>query len=184
MTQDSSSLAGKTALVTGGSRGIGRAIAIQFARKGLRKLAITYVRDLESANSALKECRKEGVETAIAIKADLLNPSVGKHLITQASAGLQTSTIDILVNNAAMLDPATSPSVENLTLEHFQEQMQANCFAPVAITNACMSHLPPSGGRVINISSVAARTANPGNVATYGASKAALDSYTRSMGPW
>ena len=175
------SLAGKTAVVTGGSRGIGRAIAIHLARKGVRKLAITYVRDLASAESSLAECHKEGIELGIAIKADILNPSIGRDLITQVLVGLETSTIDILVNNAALLDPINTPSVENLTLENFQELMQANCFAPVTIINACMPHLPPSGGRVINISSAAAKTPNPGTIVTYGATKAALDSYTRSM---
>lgn len=161
--------------------GIGRAIAIHLARKGVRKLAITYVRDLASAESALEEIRKEGIETAIAIQADILNASVGRDLITQALVGLETSTIDILVNNAALLDPINTPSVEDVTLENFQELMQANCFAPVSIINACMPHLPPSGGRIINISSVASKTPNPGTIVTYGASKAALDSYTRSM---
>ncbi|GKZ51319.1 hypothetical protein AbraIFM66951_005466, partial [Aspergillus brasiliensis] len=174
------SLTGKTAVVTGGSRGIGRAVAIYLARKGLRKIAITYVRDVASAESALEECRKEGIEAGVAIQADILNSSVGKDLITQALVGLQTSTIDILVNNAALY-PANPLSVENLTLEDFQELMQANCFAPVSITNACMPYLPASGGRVINISSVVARTPNPGTLVAYGASKAALDSYTRSM---
>ncbi|CBF82269.1 hypothetical protein AN9232.2 [Aspergillus nidulans FGSC A4] len=181
MTQAPWSLARKTAIVTGGSRGIGRAIAIHLTCKGLSKLAITYISNLAAAESTLDECRKNGLGMGIAIKADLLDPNIGHGLVQQALAGLETPTIDILVNNAAYLDPSEAASVEELTLPVFQKVMQANAFAPISIISATMPHLPVSGGRVINISSAAAKLANPGPVMTYGASKAALDSFTRSL---
>lgn len=175
------SLASKSAIVTGGSRGIGRAIAIHLARKGLSKLAVTYVGNVASAESTLHDCRKLGVEKAIAIQANLLDPSIGTNLIAQVLGGLDTSTIDILVNNAAVVTPDKTEPVTETTLGTFLEMMQGNVFAPISIINACMPHLPASCGRVINISSTAAKMANPDPIMTYGASKAALDSYTRSL---
>ncbi|KAL2816630.1 hypothetical protein BDW59DRAFT_175740 [Aspergillus cavernicola] len=115
------SLAGKTDVITGGSRGIGSAIAIHLASKGLSKLAITYVGNLASAESTLEECRKNGIERGIAIQADILDPSIGPDLIQQVLTGLETPTIDILVNNAAYLDPTEASSVEESTLNVFQK---------------------------------------------------------------
>lgn len=65
--QEPWSLAGKTAIVTGGSRGIGRAIALHFARKGLSNIAITYVANRNAAEATLDECRKLGIEHSIAM---------------------------------------------------------------------------------------------------------------------
>ncbi|KAH6980678.1 hypothetical protein BKA56DRAFT_643965 [Ilyonectria sp. MPI-CAGE-AT-0026] len=144
------SLASKTAIVTGGSRGIGRAIAIHFARKGLEKIAITYASNSEAAQVTLDECRRLG-------------------------------TIDILVNNAVLIDMKLYQPVDETTADIFSQLMHGNVYSAMAVTTECMAHFPPKGGRVINISSAAAKMGNPSPTFVYGATKAALESITRSF---
>ncbi|OAP62864.1 hypothetical protein AYL99_02091 [Fonsecaea erecta] len=182
-TTASSSLDGKVALVTGGSRGIGAGIALHFARKGIRALAITYATNLQAAEETLSECRSmsPNLKTA-AIQADVLDPTIGPNLIPKVLEALAIDRIDIVVNNAALVNDLSliQPFV-NTTADVFGKTMQGNVFAPMSIINAVLPHLPPKGGRVINISSVASKLANSDPVLTYGASKAALDSITRSL---
>ncbi|KAI8314504.1 Short chain dehydrogenase [Colletotrichum sp. SAR11_59] len=180
-SQEPWSLVGKTAIVTGASRGIGKAIAIHLARKGLSKLAITFASNSQAARETLDECRKLGVEAAVAIQADALDPSFGTMVVSQTLEHLSTESIDILVNNAVLGDPSKVQPVSNATLPVFLEVMQANVLAPISLTTAVLPHLPPYGGRVVTISSVLAYQANLDPTMTYGASKAALQSYTRSL---
>ncbi|KAH7127314.1 hypothetical protein EDB81DRAFT_889118 [Dactylonectria macrodidyma] len=159
------SLAGKTAIVTGGSRGIGQAIAIHLARKGLDKLAITVL-----------ELKK-----AVAIQADALDPKFASKVISKVLERLDTNAIDILVNNAALTDPTKALPVKDTTLNVFFEIMQANVYAPVSLATALLPHLRRYGGRVINISSILAYQPNADPTMTYGASKSTLQSFTRSF---
>ncbi|TDZ15792.1 Short chain dehydrogenase asqE [Colletotrichum orbiculare MAFF 240422] len=175
------SLAGKTAIVTGGSRGIGRAIAIHLACKGLTRLAITYASNKDAAKETLDECRRLGVKEAIAVQADALDPSFGPKIVSSVLEELATSTIDILVNNAVLADHSKVQPVKDTTLPVFLEVMQANVFAPITLTTAVLPHLPSYGGRIIAISSVLAYQANADPTLTYGASKATLQSYMRSL---
>ncbi|KAH8663896.1 hypothetical protein BGZ61DRAFT_367562 [Ilyonectria robusta] len=174
-------IGGKTAIVTGGSRGIGRAIALHFARKGLSNIAITYVANRNAAEATLDECRKLGIKHSIAIHADALDPDFGTKIIPQVLQGLKTTTIDILINNAVLADPSAAKPIKETTLKNFLEIMQANVYAPVSLTTALMPHLPTYGGRVVNISSCASKWANSDPIITYGASKATLDSFMRSF---
>lgn len=175
------SLADKTAIVTGGSRGIGRAIAIHLARKGLEKIAITYASNSEAAHVTLDECRRLGVSQAIAIQADLLDPQFGPLVIQKTLQGLGTKTIDILVNNAVLIDMKLYQPVDETTADIFSQLMHGNVYSAMAVTTECMAHFPPKGGRVINISSAAAKMGNPSATFVYGATKAALESITRSF---
>ncbi|OQV06709.1 hypothetical protein CLAIMM_11245 [Cladophialophora immunda] len=182
-TSDPSLLQGKVALVTGGSRGIGAGIALQFARKGIAAIAITYATNLKAAEETLSKCRSisPSLKTA-AIQADVLDPSIGPNLIPKVLKGLETDRIDIVVNNAALVnDLSLVQPFANATSDAFGKTMQGNVFAPMSIINSALPHFPPKGGRVINISSVASKLANSDPVLTYGASKAALDSITRSL---
>ncbi|UPK95716.1 hypothetical protein LCI18_006651 [Fusarium solani-melongenae] len=147
------SLASKTAIVTGGSRGIGEAIAVHLARKGVTKLAITYATNLKAA---------------IAIQVDALDPTFGSKIIVQVLEGLDTKVIDILVNNAVLADPAKILPVKDTTLENFLELMHGNVYAPLSLTTQLLPHLPTYGG-------------NPDPTMTFGATKAALQAYTRSF---
>ncbi|KAF5530231.1 DAL5-Allantoate ureidosuccinate permease [Fusarium mexicanum] len=91
-------LNGKTAIVTGGSRGIGQAIFIHLACKGLTKLAITYASNIEAAEETLKRCQELGVEQAIAIKADALDPHFGPKTIAEVVKRLGIPVINILIS--------------------------------------------------------------------------------------
>ena len=176
-----SSLAGKSALITGGSRGIGAAIALQFAKKGITSLAVTYANSEEAANSVLAECRALGVAKTVAVHANLLDTEIGRNLIPKILAGLETKTLDIIVNNAFMADFAVMQPFESITLDGFSKQMNANVFGMISVTQAALPHFPATGGRVINTSSVASKIGNTDPVIVYGASKAAVDSITRSL---
>lgn len=176
------SLSGKTAVVTGASRGIGKAIAIHLARKGLANVAITYASNKAAADDTIEACRALGVKNATAIKADALDSEIWPRVIKQSLADLGVDTIDILVNNAIMGNQDAYKATSDLAPDNFCSVMLANVYAPVATTLAFMEHAAPtSGGRVINISSVASKTGNAESFMTYGASKAALDSFTRSF---
>lgn len=176
------SLSGKTAVVTGASRGIGKAIAIHLARKGLANIAITYAVNKSAADDTIQACRALGVKNAISIKADALDSAIWPKLIQDSLAALGVDTIDILVNNAIVSDSNAYVATSDLTPEDFSSMMLANVYGPVATTLAFMEHAAPKyGGRVINISSISSKTANPEPMITYGASKAALDSFTRSF---
>ncbi|CCT65215.1 related to DAL5-Allantoate and ureidosuccinate permease [Fusarium fujikuroi IMI 58289] len=180
-TRGTSSLDGKTAIVTGGSRGIGQAISINLARKGLSKLAITYSSNIKAAEETLKICQELGVKQAVAIQADALDPEFGPKTVAQALERLDTTVINILVNNAVLADHTKVLSIKDTTLNIFLEIMQANVYAPVSLTTSLLPHLPEYGGRVINISSVLAYQGNADPTVAYGASKTALQSYTRSF---
>jgi 3-oxoacyl-[acyl-carrier protein] reductase len=176
------SLAGKTAIVTGGSRGIGRGIALHLARKGVANIAITYVTNKEAAEKTLQACRELGAQRAHMIRADVREPGVGQRIIDEALSGLETETLDILVNNAILADPEKAmKTMAELTEDDFDATMHANVFTAVKLMVAFLAHVPASGGRVINISSIAAKRANWEIVMTYGASKAALESFTKSF---
>ncbi|KAL1848854.1 hypothetical protein Daus18300_013466 [Diaporthe australafricana] len=174
-------LTGKIALITGGSRGIGRAIAEHLAQKGLQKLAITYVSNKAAADLTLEQCRSFGVKQAIAIQADVLDTTMGPRVIKEVLDGLGTTTIDILVNNAILTDSSKVLPIADTTVDNFDENMRGNVFTPIGLMIAFMEHVPKHGGRVINISSMASKMGNRDPIMTYGASKAALDSYTRSF---
>jgi 3-oxoacyl-[acyl-carrier protein] reductase len=180
-TPSSSSLAGKTALITGGSRGIGASIAIQFAKKGIAGVAVTYATSRNAAEEVLAACRKIGVKNTLAVQADLLDPQIGPNVVAKVLAGLETQTLDILVNNAAVVDFSLAEPFEAITLNAFSKAMQGHVFGMISVTRAVLPHFPPRGGRVINISSIRSKTANADPMMVYGATKAAVDSITRSL---
>jgi 3-oxoacyl-[acyl-carrier protein] reductase len=103
-------------------------------------------------------------------------------LIPTVLKDLDVTTIDILVNNAAILDMAYVQPFPHVNQEKFQEQMIGNLFTPLRLIQDLLPRLPKRGGRVINISSIASKVANPDGVFVYGATKAGLDSLTRGLG--
>jgi 3-oxoacyl-[acyl-carrier protein] reductase len=163
-------LEGKVALVTGGSRGIGAAIARRLAQDGA-KVAVNYSSSKQAAEAVVRTIKEEGGEAVLAPGDVSVKDGPAKIAATTRAA---FGRIDILVNNAGVLEAA---ALGDATREHFEKVFAINVFGVVEMTRAAAPHLP-DGGRVINTSSIGARAAVAG-VSAYCASKAAVDALTR-----
>jgi 3-oxoacyl-[acyl-carrier protein] reductase len=163
-------LAGKVALVTGGSRGIGAAIALRLAEEGAA-VAINYARNKEAADDIVARIGELGSK-AIAFKANVASPDETQGLIENVIKVL--GRIDILINNAGVFEMLP---IDQVNLEHYQRVFDVNVKGVIATTIAALPKIP-DGGRIINISSVVARASWAGS-SVYSATKAALDTLTR-----
>jgi 3-oxoacyl-[acyl-carrier protein] reductase len=166
----SNKLAGKIALVTGASRGIGRAIAERLSRDGA-SVAINYVRNLDKAEEVFTEITSAG-GTAFTIQADVCRIDGIQQLFEKTLEHF--GRLDILVNNAGI---RISPTVADLQEEEFDRLFAINVKGPFF---ACQqaAHQISDGGRIINISSAVTRMMLSG-YSIYAASKAAVDQLTR-----
>ncbi|XP_062511380.1 uncharacterized protein LOC134187280 [Corticium candelabrum] len=170
----SSSLANKIVLITGASSGIGAATSVMFAKVGCR-LSLTG-RDAVNLEKTASSCRgvKDGVEV-LSVVADLRNE---KDVETVVEKTLEKfGCVDVLVNNAGVLRIG---SIENTTLEEFDQVMSVNVRAVFYLTSLVVPHLIKSKGAIVNVSSVDGIRAFPGVIA-YDMSKAALDQFTRCL---
>ncbi|NKK73601.1 SDR family oxidoreductase [Rhizobium leguminosarum bv. viciae] len=166
-------LMGKRALVTGGSRGIGAAIALVLAEKGA-DVAITYNKSPERADGVVSSIEKLG-RRALAVQADSADPDAAKRAVTETVEKL--GGLDILVNSAAI---GLAGPIADLDLAQFQALMDINVRAPVAFSKAAIPHFS-KGGRIISIgSALGDRVPFPG-VTAYAMSKSALHSFTRGL---
>ena len=166
-------LSGKTALVTGGSRGIGAAIAKRLAADGAN-VAITYTKDA-SAASAVVNAIEQGGGKAVAIQADAANVEAVKAAVEKTVATF--GQLDVLVNNAGTAIPKT---FEETTLEEMDRVIDINVRGTLATTQAALKHMK-SGGRIISIgSAVGDRVQTPGLVA-YSATKGAVKIFTQGL---
>jgi 3-oxoacyl-[acyl-carrier protein] reductase len=167
-------LTGRTALVTGASRGIGRAIAERLAADGAF-VAVHYGRNDAAARETVAAIRQAGGE-AFPVRAELGTEGDVQQLFTQLEAGLEGRPLHVLVNNAAVADYVAS--IEQATIENFDRLFAINVRAPLFIVQRAL-RLMPSGGRIINISSGVTWFAIPEVV--YSMSKGALNVLTRSL---
>ncbi|MBX5023922.1 SDR family NAD(P)-dependent oxidoreductase [Rhizobium lentis] len=166
-------LRGKRALVTGGSRGIGAAIAEALAESGA-DVAFTYHRSVEKAAAVAKKIESRG-RRAVAIQADSADPNAIAQAVEKAVSVL--GGLDILVNSAAIGHAGT---IADLDVEEYQALMDINVRAPVLFAKAVIPHLG-EGGRIITIgSALGERVPFPG-ITPYSMSKAALTSFTRGL---
>ena len=137
-------LKGKVALVTGGSRGLGAAIAVKLAKLGA-DVVISYVSSDDKATYVVEEIRKEGVK-ANSIKSDQADLSSAKPLIDSVIAGF--GKLDILVNNAGITAQGQMVDDPELDEDKYNSQWQVNVMGAIAITRAAASKLT-DGGRII-----------------------------------
>ncbi|GGG27193.1 short-chain dehydrogenase [Rhodococcoides trifolii] len=171
-------LAGKVALVTGASRGLGAAIAAALAEDGADVL-VHFASDHDAARAVVLDLRSRGVKAA-PVRADLTEPTGPQLLWEEVDHALAMldleSTIDIIVNNAGVNVRA---SIDDVEPADFDRQVALNQRAPVFVTQMGLSRLR-DGGRIINISSGSARYARPG-VLAYAMTKGALNVFTRAL---
>jgi 3-oxoacyl-[acyl-carrier protein] reductase len=167
-------LRGKAALVTGGSRGIGREIAIELAAAGAA-VAVNYRRSRREAESVVREITAAGGR-AIPIKADVSSPADATALLRSARSAF--GRLDILVNNAGIWEEA---SIERMTPRDLERTLAVNLKGVVYCCRAAVPALRASRtGRIINISSTAALLGEPLH-SHYAASKGGLEALTKSL---
>jgi len=166
-------LEGKVALITGGSRGIGAAIAKRLAADGAN-VAITYTKGADAAASVVKEIERAG-RKAIAIQADAADADAVKAAVEKTVTTF--CRLDILVNNAGTAVPKR---FEETTLEELDRLMDINVRGVFVATQAALKHMK-SGGRIISIgSAVGERALTPGLV-PYSATKGAVKMFTQGL---
>jgi 3-oxoacyl-[acyl-carrier protein] reductase len=169
----SKKLEGKVALVTGGSRGIGAAIAKRLAADGA-SVAITYTKDGAAASSVVKEIERGGGK-ALAIKADAADAGAVQGAVEKAVSTF--GRLDVLVNNAGTAIPK---KFEETTLEELDRVIDINIRGALVATQAALKHMK-SGGRIIMIgSSVGERVLVPGLV-PYSATKGAVKMFSQGL---
>ena len=166
-------LQGKVALVTGGSRGIGAAIARRLAADGA-EVAVTYVSSPEKAESVVAEIKKLG-RRAVAIRADSADAAAVKAAVDKTAAEL--GRLDILVNNAGVFIPS---NFEETSVADIEKQWKVNVQAPIVASQAAIRHMK-EGGRIITIGScLGERVSFPG-ITLYSMTKAAVVGLTRGL---
>ncbi len=169
----SKALEGKIALVTGGSRGIGAAIAKRLAADGAN-VAITYTKGADAAAAVVKDIERAGGK-AIAIQADAADADAGTAAVEKTVA--RFGGLDVLVNNAGTAIPK---SFEETTLEELDRLIDINLRGTLVATQAALKHMK-TGGRIIMIgSSVGERVMVPGLV-PYSATKGAVKMFTQGL---
>jgi 3-oxoacyl-[acyl-carrier protein] reductase len=169
----SKKLAGKVALVTGASKGIGAAIAKHLAAEGAA-VVVNYSSDREGAQRVVADITGAGGK-AVAVQANVAKKQDIERLFAEAKKAF--GKLDILVNNAGIYE--FSP-LESLTEEHFHKQFNTNVLGLLLASQEAVRHFGPSGGSIINISSIASTQA-PATASVYSATKAAVDAVTRSL---
>ena len=169
-------LKGKVALVTGGSRGLGAAIAETFADQGA-DVAITYVASSAKAEAVVAKLKAKGVR-ALAIQSDQGDPTSAKPLVEKVVEHF--GKLDILVNNAAVVAKGQRVDNPNFDVATQDRQWQINVLGPVATTRAA-APVMSDGGRIIYIGSLNGTHSLVAGVADYTGTKAALNGYARGV---
>ena len=179
MNTGSGKLAGKLALVTGGSRGIGRAICVRLAEEGC-DVVFSYRSGKEEAEKTAALCREAGAGNVLSVGADVSSPNDCEMLLKEAdNAALQTGAgFYILVNNAGITKDALLIGMKNEDLDAVLDVNLKGSF--YMMRGAAKRMLRKRAGRIINISSAAGILGNAGQ-ANYAASKAAVIGMTKSL---
>lgn len=168
---------GKVALVTGGGRDIGRAVALELARRGA-DVAVNYSQSAEKALETVREIQTLS-RRAVAIQADVTRPEDVKKLAEQALE-FGHGRVDILVNNAGGM--VKRALLEDLTPELIDEVLRLNFTSVLLVSQAIIPHMVRNGGgKVINISSIAGHNGGAPTTPHYGPAKAAVSNLARTL---
>lgn len=167
-------LEGRKALITGGDSGIGRAVAIAFAKEGA-DVAFNYLaQEQEDADELMRLIEAEG-KTAYPIPGDLSDLSFATSLVSEAASKL--GGLDLLVNNAGK--QLHVETIEDLDIEQVSQTFTVNIIAMYAIVKEAMKYLP-AGSSIINTTSIQAYDPSPG-LLDYAATKAAITNFTKGL---
>lgn len=165
-------LNGKVAIITGASRGIGAAIARRLGREGAR-VAINFLRSEQAATRVAEEIRASGGQ-ALLVRADVADEAQVQRLFEEVDRAF--GRLDILVNNAGQAHPRL---LEQVDRAHYQQVLATNLWGAVECCRLAVRRLK-AGGRIINVTSLAARMSLPG-FSMYSASKAGVEALTRVL---
>ena len=163
----------KVALITGGDSGIGRAVAIAFAKEGA-EVAVIYLEEHKDAKETRRLIEKEG-RKCLLIAGDVGQEEFCRKAVDQAKE--EFGKIDILVNNAAEQHPRES--IEKITEKQLERTFRTNIFSMFFMTKAAMKHLK-KGATIINTTSVTAYKGSP-HLLDYSSTKGAITAFTRSL---
>ncbi len=166
-------MAGVNALITGADSGIGRAVAIAYAREGANVL-ISYLSEEKDAQETAKWVREAGSD-AVCVPGDIADPEHCKKLVETCVEEL--GGIDVLVNNAA--HQRVRPDVDSFDTEEFETTFRVNVFGMFNLCKAAMKHMKP-GSAIVNTASIQAQDPS-GPLLAYASSKGAIITFTRGL---
>jgi NAD(P)-dependent dehydrogenase (short-subunit alcohol dehydrogenase family) len=166
-------LKGKVAIITGGDSGIGRAVAVQFAKEGA-EVAIAYLDETEDAEETAEALRKYGKE-ALLIPADVSQETECKLIVDQTVE--RFGKIDIVVNNAAV--QYEQKNLEDIAADQLEHTFKVNIFAHFYVSKYALPHMK-EGSVIINTASITAYRGNP-SLIDYSSTKGAIVAFTRSL---
>jgi NAD(P)-dependent dehydrogenase (short-subunit alcohol dehydrogenase family) len=169
----SGKLSGKVALITGGDSGIGRAVAIGFAKEGA-DVVISWLNEREDAAETARLVEATG-QRVLSVPGDIGQSDFAKELVRQSVA--EFGRVDILVNNAA--EQHLLEDFADITDEQVESTFRTNIFGQFWLTRAALPHIP-DGGAIINTTSVTAYKGSPSQI-DYAATKGAIVAFTRSL---
>lgn len=166
----------KTILITGASRGIGAATALLAARWGYA-VSVNYYKNQPAANAVVSQITENGGQ-AVAVQADATREADILRLFTETERLL--GPVHALVNNAGILEPQMR--VEDMTAARVDRIVKANAVGPILCAREAVKRMSTrhggSGGTIVNVSSIAAKTGSPNEYVDYAASKGAIDAFT------
>lgn len=166
-------LAGKAAIITGGDSGIGRAVALAFAREGADVL-IAYLNEKQDAQETMRVVREAG-RKAVAVPGDIGDEAHCQEIIQRALR--EFGTLDILVNNAAF--QMSHEGIHDLSSAEWDHTFRTNIYAIFYLCKAALPHMPP-GGTIINTASIQAYKPSPSLLA-YAATKGAIVTFSKAL---
>jgi len=169
----SDKLKNKTALITGGDSGIGRSVAVHFAREGAN-IAIVYLSEDEDALETKKLVEKEG-QSCLIIEGDLKDEKFCRSVVSKCLE--EYKSIDVLVNNAAFQDPKNK--IEDISTAQLHKTFETNIYPYFYLVKEVMQHLK-NGATIINTTSVTAYRGSE-HLLDYSSTKGAIVSFTRSL---
>jgi NAD(P)-dependent dehydrogenase (short-subunit alcohol dehydrogenase family) len=173
-----SKLAGKNILITGASQGLGRAMALRFAREGAAGLSIV-ARHIDPLNKVRGEIRQIAAKIdVVAIEADVSKPRDIERIIATTLAQFK-GHLEVLVNNASTIGPSPMPNLLDYPVEDFREVIDTNLIGPFLLIKNALPAMIECGGSIINVTSDAGQVGYPGWGA-YGISKFGLEGMSQT----